>query len=228
MLGPAPGGLRDPKRRASSPLPRALGRNEAFNSDRRQSQVERDLPGTQSSGSFGAFRHLDSERVDSVRVSLAPTVHLAACYPVCCRPRPPPRPARPPAQNRRGKEVVSTVSGSPEKLPSSEGAGGIPGAGGESKPGESCRPPPPAAAFCVCHFPESAEHVSCGRHAAGCRGAVGSPWPGPRLPLGPGLQAAGRRLGSGRAVAPILFPHSPSSTPLASALTLGPPARHLA
>lgn len=132
------------------------------------------------------------KRVDSVLVSLAPTAHLAACYPVCCRPRTPPRPARPPAQNRKGKEVISTVSGSPEKLPSSEGAGGIPGAGDKSKPGESGRHPRPAA-FCVCHFPDSAEHVSCGCHAAGCRGAVGSSWPGPRLPSGPGWQ--GRRLG---------------------------------
>lgn len=42
----------------------------------------------------------------------ATTMHLAACYPVCC---PPPHlaPARPPAQNRKGKEVISTGSSSP-------------------------------------------------------------------------------------------------------------------
>lgn len=43
----------------------------------------------------------------------ATAMHLAACYPVCCRPRPPSPPPRPPAQNRKGKEVISTGSSSP-------------------------------------------------------------------------------------------------------------------
>lgn len=81
--------------------------------------------------------------------SCAPTTHLAACYPVCCRPRPSPWAARPPAQNRKGKEVISIVSGSPEKLPSSEWAGGIPGAGDQIKAGPRERPPPPPALACL-------------------------------------------------------------------------------
>lgn len=116
----------------------------------------------------------------------------------------PPRPARPPAQNRKGKEVISTVSGSPEKLPSSEGAGGIPGAGDKSKPGESGRPAAPGpAAFCVCHFPDSAEHVSCGCHAAGRRGAVGSSRPGP------GWQGGGLGVGGAPATTSLPVPVPP-------------------
>lgn len=79
----------------------------------------------------------------------APTMHLAACHPVCCCPAPPLPPARPPAQNRKGKEVISIVSGSPEKLPFSEGAGGIPGAGNQIKARQEW-PPPPALSCLVC------------------------------------------------------------------------------
>lgn len=131
-------------------------------------------------------------------------------------PPPPPRPARPPAQNRTGKEVISTVSGSPEKLPSSEGAAGSLEL--ETNQSRESAAAPPAAAFCVCHFPDSAEHVSCGCHAAGHRGAVGSSWLRPRLLSARGWQAgpAGRAGGLGP---PLLF--LSSSPPLADGLSHG-------
>lgn len=54
-------------------------------------------------------------------------------------------PPRPPAQNRKGKEVISTGSGSPaEKLSSSEGAAGFLELETKSKPGPRARAAPTA------------------------------------------------------------------------------------
>lgn len=169
----------------------ALRRNEA--SDREEACAWwGELPGPgrlawpRSSGS------LPSPARPGPRVPRAPT---AASSLLSRLPPPPPRPARPPARNRKGKEVISTVSGSPEKLPSSEGAAGFLEL--ETNQSHRERRAPPAAALCVCHFPDSAEHVSCGCHAAGHLGAVGSSWLRPRLRSAQGWQAGGGGAGSG-------------------------------
>jgi hypothetical protein len=94
----------------------------------------------------------------------------------CCCPRLPSPPPSLWPKIEKERKLFPQSAGSREKLPSSEGAGGIPGAGGQIKARLSTRVAPTAPsldAFSVCHFPDSAEHVSCGCHAAGCRGAVG-------------------------------------------------------
>lgn len=124
--------------------------------------------------------------------SCAPTTHLAACYPVCCHPRPSPWAARPPAQNRKGKEVISILSGSPEKLPSSEWAGGIPGAGDQIKAGPAraapTAPGPGLPSLCVISL---IQQNTCS--AVATLQAAGELWgaPGPA----PGRPRAGRRGG---------------------------------
>ena len=132
--------------------------------------------------------------------SCAPTTHLAACYPVCCHPRPSPWAARPPAQNRKGKEVISIGSGSPEKLPSSEWAGGIPGAGDQIKAG-------PALA-CLPGVVSLIQQNTCS--AVATLQAAGELWgaPGPA----PGCPRPGRRGGRPRVRAGTC-PRPPSYPP---------------
>lgn len=62
--------------------------------------------------------------------------------------------------------------------------------------------------------------MSCGCHAAGCPGAVGSSWPGPRLPSGPGRQACS--LGVRQGVCHRLSA-SPPTSPAAAARAQTPP-----
>ena len=77
----------------------------------------------------------------------------------------------------------------------------------QSRPHESGpHRPRPWPAVAVCHFPDSAEHVFCGCHAAGRRGAVGSSWPGPRPPSGRDGGAGGRGSGRARAQGPLPIP----------------------
>lgn len=67
--------------------------------------------------------------------------------------------------------------------------------------------------------------MSCGCHAAGClRGAVGSSWPGPRLPAGRDGRAGAWRSERARALASFLS----ATTLLWASGWLRHPARHLA
>lgn len=114
----------------------------------------------------------------------------------CLLPPPPfPRAARPPAQNRKGKEVISIVSGSPEKLPSSEWAGGIPGAGDQIKAGPARAAPtaPGARLPSVCVI-SLIQQNTCS--AVATLQAAGELWgaPGP-APGCPQARTAGRDAG---------------------------------
>lgn len=85
----------------------------------------------------------------------------------------------------------------------------------------------PTAPGCLLRvsLPDSAEHVSCGCHAAGHRGAVGSSWRGPRLPSGPGRQGGSPGWG-GQGY--CLSSSSPPGCGLRVAQTSCQAARHLA
>ena len=91
----------------------------------------------------------------------------------------------------------------------------------KSKPARERGPRGPGARLpSGCRFPDSAEHVFCGCHAAGRRGAVGSSWPGPRLPSGPDGGAGGRGSGRARAHGPLPIP--PPAVPLPAARRAAP------
>ena len=86
----------------------------------------------------------------------------------------------------------------------------------KSKPARERGPRRPGARLpSGCRFPDSAEHVFCGCHAAGRRGAVGSSWPGPRLPSG---RKAGREAGGQGGHVPT----APFLSPLPLCLCLRP------
>lgn len=75
----------------------------------------------------------------------ATTMHLAACYPVCCRPPSPSPPrARPPKIEKERKLFPQAAAAQPEKLPSSEGAAGFLELETKSKPGSKARVAPTA------------------------------------------------------------------------------------
>lgn len=143
--------------------------------------------------------------------SCAPTTHLAACYPVCCHPRPSPWAARPPAQNRKGKEVISIVSGSPEKLPSSEWAGGIPGAGDQIKAGPARAAPtaPGARLPSPCVISLIQQNTCSAVATLQAAGELwGAPGPAPGCPQARRADggAGGRGSGRARAHGPLPIP----------------------
>lgn len=74
----------------------------------------------------------------------ATAMHLAACYPVCCRPRPPspPPPGHPPKIEKERKLFPQAAAAQPEKLPSSEGAAGFLELETKSRPGSKARVAP--------------------------------------------------------------------------------------
>lgn len=238
MLGFIRAGLQGPEQwGACSLASQALRKNEASNSDRRQSDVETKLPTNQPSSSAdhpllcaarGRGGMLGFPWLPSA--CAAPTAHLAACYPVCCRPRPSfwPPPGHPPKIEKERKLFPQAAAAQPEKLPSSEGAAGFLELETKSKPGPGAKVAPTAPSCLLrVSLPDSAEHVSCGCHAAGHRGAVGSAWRGPRLPSGPGRQ--GGSPGMGRARATAFLPLLPSWLwASAVAQTSCQAARHLA
>lgn len=112
-------------------------------------------------------------------------------------------PARPPAQNRKGKEVISTGSGSPARKSSPPVRG--PRDSWSWRPNQSQAlepkwPPPPPAASCVCHSRIQQNTCPAVATLQATEELWGAPGGAPGCPQAQGGRA-GARDGEGRATA---------------------------
>lgn len=160
VLGPSTGGLQVPKR--GGILSPASGPWEKGSLRQRQKAAggaERDLPGLGvpgcDAGSSAAFppSPVPREGGRGGRVPLAPTVHLAACYP--CLPPPPPPLALPghPPKIEKERKLFPQSAAARKSSPPVRGRAGFLELETNQSQARAAGPPPPARCLLCVSFP---------------------------------------------------------------------------
>lgn len=160
VLGPSTGGLQVPKRGGILSPASGPWRKEASDSNRRQPVMRREIclglgvPGCDA-GFSGAFppSPVPREGGRGGRVPLAPTVHLAACYPRL--PPPPPPLALPghPPKIEKERKLFPQSAAARKSSPPVRGRAGFLELETNQSQARAAGPPPPARCLLCVSFP---------------------------------------------------------------------------